>query len=240
MKIKKQNPFNFSILLSLIFVFCNQSDPVNKYDPSVSEFSTPQESLPFFKGRDMQPFWPEKTEIATHPELRSMKPFSLTDQAGRMNDVSDMKGNLNVVSFFFTRCGGICPKMTNHMKKVQDQFPGEKNVKLFSFSVTPDLDSPAVLKEYAEKRGIQTEKWKLLTGSRTEIYKLARESFNADTITPNEKRKGLTTNDFLHSESIYLLDKNLHIRGIYNGRIPVSIEGLIADIRALLVEDNVP
>ena len=43
--------------------------------------------------------------------------------------------------------------------------------------------------------------------------------------------------DFLHTENFVLIDKNKHIRGIYNGLNKTSIKQLIADIRTLKKED---
>ncbi len=42
--------------------------------------------------------------------------------------------------------------------------------------------------------------------------------------------------DFVHSESLYLLDSSLHLRGIYNGIRGNSIQKLIEDIALLKKE----
>ncbi|XDD48850.1 SCO family protein [Leptospira sp. WS92.C1] len=237
---KKQSRFKFISIILFGFLFaisdCGPSDPSREYDSSVTEFGIPKNSLPFYKGKDLQPVWLDTTESSSTKQLRRISPFRMTNQLGETIGDFSLKGNLSVISFFFTHCSGICPTITNNLKRVQETYFKDKQVRMFSFSVTPDLDTPWELKLYAEKRNIKKEFWHLLTGSKSEIYQMARESFNADTITPGEKKKGIGPNDFLHSESVYLLDQNLRVRGIYNGRNSVSIGELIADIKILQKE----
>ncbi len=238
MKIKKQ--FLFRILfytLGIFILYCEKANPTKKYEADITEFAVPRDALPFYKGKDLLPFWIEKKEMVQTRGFRYISKFQTTNQLNKQITNADMEGNLSIVSFFFTHCSGICPRIIGNLQKVQREYSKEKGIKLFSFSVTPDLDTPEVLEAYAGQRGIENTQWNLLTGSKSEIYKMARESFNADTITPAEKKKGIGKNDFLHSENVYLLDKNLYLRGIYNGRNPVSISELIQDIKTLRMEN---
>lgn len=225
--------FFYLIIIFCNISFCGKPDPTKQYAAAITEFATPQESLPYFKSKDLQPVWLEKDELKIQKELRGISPFTMTDQSNQSVTKDSMRGKLSVVSFFFTKCAGICPTITNQLRRVQDSIVENQDVKIFSFSATPDLDTPAVMSNYAKERGVDNTKWHLLTGKRDEIYKLARESFNADTITTGEKKRGRTDGDFLHSESVYLLDKNQRLRGIYNGKSPLSVDELIGDIQSL-------
>ena len=71
-----------------------------------------------------------------------------------------------------------------------------------------------------------------MTGDRKQIYNLGRNYYFA------EQDVGLTKDkdDFLHTENFVLIDKNKHIRGIYNGLNTQAIEQLIADIHTLKLE----
>ncbi|TGK37437.1 SCO family protein [Leptospira gomenensis] len=250
MKTKKRNPFDlantfdrivFSAVLffcSILFPDCGPSDPASEYGSSVTELSIPKRSLPYFKGKDLQPIWLDDSELQNATSLRGITKFQFVDQEGKTVSSADLKGSLSVISFFFTRCSGICPTITDHLKTVQEECAKDGRVRIVSFSVTPDLDSPEELKRYAQQRGIRRKFWNLLTGSKSAIYKMARESFNADTITPGETRKGVGPNDFLHSESVYLLDERLRLRGIYNGRNLGSIRELIGDMERLKLESS--
>ncbi len=115
------------------------------------------------------------------------------------------------------------------MKILQDSFLNDNSVVLLSHSVTPNKDSVSVLDKYGKEYGVIPNKWHLLTGSRSEIYSLGRNSYFV------EEDLGLTKaeNDFLHTENFVLIDKNKHIRGIYNGLNKTSVQQLIIDIRWL-------
>jgi hypothetical protein len=89
------------------------------------------------------------------------------------------------------------------------------------------------LKKYGEEHKINPSKWYLLTGSKEEIYTLARKSFFA------EKRIGLekTSNQFLHTEAMLLIDKKGRIRGVYNAAQVADIERVTEEINILLKEN---
>src|SRR5688572_24347565 len=90
--------------------------------------------------------------------------FSFTDQNQKTITNKDFEGKVYVVEFFFTTCPTICPIMTENMKKIQDEFLGNPKVGIASFSIDPEKDSPQVLKEYAQEKGITKPQWHLLTG----------------------------------------------------------------------------
>jgi protein SCO1/2 len=96
----------------------------------------------------------------------------------------------------------------------------------------PERDSVPVLKKYALEKGVITGKWHLLTGSREDIYRLAKKEYYAgDTIGYYQ-----AGNEFLHTENFILLDKQRRIRGVYNGTLAVEIDRLKEDIQTLLKE----
>ena len=95
---------------------------------------------------------------------------------------------------------------------LQNQLKKYPEVKLLSFSVTPDIDTPEILKKYALEKGIEDTRWNLLTGNKKEIYYLARKSYLAvKTGKPEEYY------DMVHTENFILIDKNKRIRGFYDG-----------------------
>ena len=116
------------------------------------------------------------------------------------------------------------------MKLVQEAFEQENNLQIYSHSVTPDYDSVSVLKKYAERQGISSKKWHLLTGEQTMIYDLGRNQYFI------EEDLGLDKDpeDFIHTENFVLIDQNKRIRGIYNGLNKSSVNQLIADAKTLL------
>lgn len=121
--------------------------------------------------------------------------------------------------------------MTN-LKTLQTTFAQEPNLKLVSFSVMPWVDSVATLKKYGQERNINPAQWHLLTGKKEDIYTLARQSYFAEKTLGQLKSNG----EFLHTESMLLIDKKARIRGIYNATQKVDIERITDDIKILLKE----
>lgn len=187
-----------------------------------------ENELPYYKEATFTPQW-LGSDSAVIKEFHGISPFSLFNQDGNIITEKTLKGKICVVDFFFTSCPGICPKMTSNMAVLQDEFLYNDNVLLLSHSVTPELDSISVLKDYALAKGIVSTRWYLLTGEREMIYDLGRNNYFVEEDLGLEKTK----DDFLHTENFVLIDQNLHIRGIYNGLNKTSINQLMKDIKVL-------
>jgi protein SCO1/2 len=186
--------------------------------------------LPYYNTPEFTPQFISSATEANQKITHSISPFSMTDQHGKQITEKDIEGKIHVANFIFTRCGSICPVMTKHMKLLQDVFKNNGNVVMLSYSVTPWIDSVARLKQYADNNAITSPNWHLLTGSKSEIYKLARQSYFAEEDLGFSK----DSTDFLHTEHILLVDRNKKIRGIYNGTLQLEAEQLIKDINTLL------
>lgn len=210
------------IFLSIsCLIACNESQP-NKSRVEV---------LPFYSEATFTPYWlsPNDEVLDTFHQI---SPFKLTNQDGDIVTEKTFEDKIYVVDFFFTICPGICPKMTGNMMELQDEFLNDDDVLLLSHSVTPQQDSVPVLKRYAEDKGILSRKWHLVTGTQQEIYRLGRKDYFVEESLGLEKGE----DEFLHTENFVLIDKNRHIRGIYNGLNKSSINQLIADIKTLKIE----
>lgn len=171
--------------------------------------------------------------------------FSFTNQDGKIISNKDYLGKVYVVEFFFTTCPTICPIMNRNLVEIQNQFKDFKNFGVASFSITPNIDTPEVLKAYAKKYGITNPNWHLMTGDEDTIYKLANEGFNLYTAKDESVEGG-----FEHSGNFALIDKQGFIRSrkdnfgnpliFYNGLIPeelgVDEDGIPQEI-GILKED---
>jgi protein SCO1/2 len=113
---------------------------------------------------------------------------------------------------------------------VQQTFGGDSELLIQCFSVDPERDSVSQLRLYAERMDIQ-QNWQLITGSKKEIYKLARNSFK---IVATDGDGG--PDDFIHSELLILIDKDKRIRGYYNGTEATEVDNLLRDINRLKKE----
>lgn len=157
--------------------------------------------------------------------------FSLVNQDGIRIDQRWVQDKIYIADFFFTTCPSICPIMTDNMRGLQTQFENDDQIRLLSFSVTPEIDSVAQLKKYAIEKGVIDQKWNLLTGPKKEIYALARKSF---LVAKDDGDGG--PYDMIHTENFVLVDPQRRIRGFYDGTDTASVEQLLADIQVLKKE----
>ena len=188
---------------------------------------TPDSDLPVYQPSDLNPALVDPA-VMGHEDHRIL-PFTLVNQLGDTVTESDVAGQLLVVDFFFTRCATICPMLTTNMKRVQDSFMAEENLRLMSHSVTPVADSVSVLAAYAEAKGVEADRWWLLTGTKPEVYKLARRSYFA---ALDEGDGGFQ--DFVHTENMVLVDTLGRLRGFYDGTDIDEVNRLVRDVQFLL------
>lgn len=173
----------------------------------------PKKQLPIYTPAMVNP---ELVDSLVQHENNKLKhtiaDFSFKNQNNEIITQNHYEDVIYVADFFFTTCPTICPIMTDNMVWLQEQIKEMPDVKLLSFSVTPDIDTPEVLRAYADEKGVIDSKWNLLTGDKKEIYYLARQSFLAvKTTTVGELY------DMVHTENFILVDKNKRIRGFYDG-----------------------
>lgn len=166
-------------------------------------------------------------------KYHKIAPFSLINQNGKTITQDDYKDKIYVADFFFTTCQTICPIMTDHMVLIQEEIKNDPEVRLLSHSVIPEYDTPEVLKAYAIKKGVDDAVWNLATGSRKDIYTLARKSYFAVKDLPGTQ----DDLDMVHTENFMLIDKKQQIRGYYDGTVNKDIERLLEDIKILKHED---
>lgn len=188
--------------------------------------------MPYYNRADFDPiFIKDRSEVPvkiTH----TIDTFSFLNQDSATLKQNVFDDKIHVANFIFTSCGSICPVMTNNFKIVGDRFKDDSDVVMLSFSVTPWIDVPSVLKKYKLKNGITNRNWHFLTGDKSSIYKLARQSYFAEEDIGFSK----DSSEFLHTEHVILVDKTKRIRGVYNGTLPLEMQHLVEDIRKLKEE----
>lgn len=156
--------------------------------------------------------------------------FEYLDQDSNTIHKSDFKGKVLIVDFFFTSCSSICKPMTAQMKRLNENTSDLKeSVQFISFSIDPEHDTPAVLKEYVKNRGLNTDNWKLLTGDEAKTHVLGCEGFLVHAARDDNDDDG-----YAHSEYFVLVDKEGHIRGHYAGTSPKDVDNLEKDLRFLI------
>ncbi|MDR6299894.1 SCO family protein [Mesonia maritima] len=187
----------------------------------------PEPSLPVYQPDMVQKELVDST-VQYIRKYHKIADFKLVNQNGDTITQNDYKNKIYVADFFFTTCQSICPIMTDHMVKIQEELKNDDEVLLLSHTVTPEIDSVAQLKRYAEKKGVNDKKWNLVTGDKKQIYDLARKSYLA---TKSQGNGGKY--DMIHTENFVLVDKDRQIRGFYDGTNPDAIDDLLDDIQIL-------
>lgn len=196
-----------------------------------TEQSSRVDRLPYYNEATFTPKWLSENDAAL-ADFHSIADFDLTNQEGEKVTAQTFTDKIYITDFFFTICPGICPRMTANMGLLQEAFLEDEDVLLLSHSVTPEMDSVSVLKKYATAKGVLSHKWHLVTGRQEQIYKLGRLDYFVEEDLGIEKE----LDEFLHTENFVLIDKNSHIRGIYNGLNKTAIAQLITDVRTLQKE----
>lgn len=187
-----------------------------------------EKKLPIFNPAD---FNPALVDISMQEAVtnHTVADFELINQNGKTITQDDYKNKIYVTDFFFAKCPTICPIMTANLSKIQDRFIDKDEIMLLSISVTPVIDSVAVLNSYAKEKGVIDHKWNVTTGDKKHIYNLARKSYFA---VVDEGDGGVQ--DFIHTPNFILVDKKKQIRGVYDGTNDQEIERLITDIDILI------
>ena len=137
----------------------------------------------------------------------------------------DLLGRPWVADFIFTRCSGRCPLMSLKMAALQRVLPPE--VRLVSFSVDPDYDTPEVLQAYAKHAGADPGRWVFVRGDKKALHRLIYEGFR---LSLAENRAAPPGFQLAHSTRFVLVDAEGVIRGFYDSAEPSFIEALRRDI----------
>jgi protein SCO1/2 len=214
----------FLLILAIATAFVSCKQPVKKQEPETR-------ALPFYNTADFTPQWIERSSAAYH-SIHTIPPFQFINQDGNTITEKTFAGKIYVADFFFTACPGICKRLTTNLTLVQTAFKNDDRILLLSHSVAPETDDVAHLQQYANAFGVIKNKWHLVTGSKEQIYGIARNAYYADEDMGVKKN----SNDFLHTENILLIDTHRRIRGVYKGTSVKDVNDLIADIKILETE----
>lgn len=188
--------------------------------------------IPYYNTPDFTPIFLSDNQELKNTITHQVSDFSFINQNNQIITNKEIEGKVHVANFMFTSCTSICPDMTGNMKLVEEAFFNDERVAVLSYSVTPWIDTPDKLLDYVKLNDIKTNNWHFLTGNKSDIYSLARESYFAEESIGFSK----DSTDFLHTEYFILVDKNKRIRGVYNGTLMLESKQVVEDIKILLEE----
>ena len=155
--------------------------------------------------------------------------FELIDQDSLPMTEAALKDKVYVGYFFFTSCPATCPVMTSAMQRVYKVVGNEPGFAIVAHTIDPKRDTPQKLKQFAQKNEVVHPNWHFLTGDKDYIYDLGLKGYYLS-MGQNDAAPG----GFIHSSKFMLIDRDRHIRGIYEGTDANEVAQMIRDIKQLL------
>ena len=189
-----------------------------------------KKKLPILGERD----WTTKTidgKEVTDTIYNVIPAYKFVNQNGDTITEKITEGKIYVSDFFFTSCPTICPVMKKQMVKVYQEFKGNPEVMIVSHTIDPDHDTPKVLNQFAKDLGVSGNQWQFLTGPKEKIYEIGQKSYMS-----TAKQDSTAEGGYIHSGAFILVDKEKHVRGMYDGTTEEGTKNLVADMKLLLEE----
>jgi protein SCO1/2 len=183
-----------------------------------------QEKLPIFGERRV-----EGTDTLYH----TIAPFRFVDQDSAIITNQSFEGKIYIADFFFTTCRTICPIMKTQMLRVYEATREMPDVLILSHTIDPEYDTVALLRDFARRLGVESNRWHFVTGVKDSIYKIAQTSYFATALEDKTEPDG-----FIHSGAFLLIDKEKRIRGKYDGTREDDVDRLITDVKKLRQENE--
>ena len=177
------------------------------------------------------PIFGERQVNGTDTVYHVIAPFQFVDQDSVNVTNSTFRGKIYVTDFFFTTCRTICPIMKTQMLRVYEATKEMPDVLILSHTIDPEYDTVALLRDFARRLGVESNRWHFVTGAKDSIYKIAQTSYFATAMEDKTEPDG-----FIHSGAFLLIDKQGRIRGKYDGTKEDDVNRLIVDIERLRIE----
>lgn len=155
--------------------------------------------------------------------------FRFVNQDSSWTTNETFSGKIYVADFFFTSCPDICPKMNTQMLRVYDSLSAMTDLAFLSYTVDPVTDSVHVLKDFADRLGVTSDRWHFVTGEKEALFKHGQVSYMASMADEGE-------GGIVHSGRFFLIDKERRVRGAYDGTSELEVNDLIRDIGRLAKE----
>lgn len=157
--------------------------------------------------------------------------FRFINQDSQIVTDKTFRDKIYVSDFFFTSCRTICPIMKTQMLRVYDSIKNDPDVLILSHTIDPRHDTVALLRDFAERLGVESSKWHFVTGNKDSIYRIAQTGYFATAMEDSTEPDG-----FIHSGAFLLIDRQARIRGKYDGTKEAEVDRLLGDIARLKSE----
>ena len=201
---------------------------------SASTALDPDRKLPYIGEHEVEFVKKADGELIPDTVYYTLAKFSFINQDSAETSHRNYAGKVFVADFFFTHCPSICPMLSSQMARLQaltTKAGLHDEVMFLSHTVDPLRDTPDTLKKYANELGADLSNWNFVTGSADDIYWQAEYGYML-TAFPSDSAEG----GFFHTDKIALIDRQMHIRGLYDGTSTKDVDKLFEDIKLLVKE----
>jgi protein SCO1/2 len=184
------------------------------------------------RAKDAASFTILSTTIDAPAKHRAVPNFSLQERSGKEISLADLRGKIWIADFIYTSCTDTCPFQTADMARLQERWSNKNDLRLVSFSVDPEHDTPKILSRYAARFKADHQRWLFLTGERAVVAHLIEDGFHlaVASVAKNPQDAGL----IIHSPRFVLVDRQGQIHGYYDNRDPKAMQRLNRDVAGLL------
>jgi protein SCO1/2 len=155
-------------------------------------------------------------------------PFEHVDHRGARFGSDQLEGRPWVASFFFTSCPTLCPKLTEQLVALEARLDAEESpVRMVTFTVDPETDTPEVLARHAREVGAGP-RWTFLTGEPAALERTIVDGFKLPMGAPEAATGPAATMAIAHAVRFVLVDGERGVRGLYDADAE-GIEALVRD-----------
>jgi len=167
-------------------------------------------------------------KIVSDTTYHQIADFSFVNQDSAVVTHHTFKDQIYIADFFFTSCPTICPIMKTQMLRVHDKIQDMDDVMILSHTIDPEYDTVALLRDFAERLGVNSGKWHFVTGDKERIYEMGQRSYMVTALEDSSQPGG-----FVHSGAFILVDKDRRVRGLYDGTKADQVDRLIRELAVL-------
>ena len=141
--------------------------------------------------------------------------FSATTDLDSIVNAAMLKNKICLVSFFFSSCGDICPKL-NAVKHAIVKKNGSDKLRFVSVTVDPNTDVPSTMRNHRQLMGFTDKRWLFVRMHNDTIL----EQFM------NGMLIGYAENPQNHTARLILVDSLSRIRGYFDALDRKQIDSL--------------
>src|SRR5262249_33878737 len=100
--------------------------------------------------------------------------FALTDQLGRPQQLSQLRGKPVALTFLYTNCPDVCPIIAANLHQTYRQLGAQASkVAMVAVTVDPEHDTTDQIRAFSDQRSL-TDEWYFLTGQRADLEPIWR------------------------------------------------------------------